>query len=202
MAEAHVVDQTEAPVHTRRFQIVRWLGAGGMGVVFEALDVRRGTRVALKRIRRLGPEALLRFKTEFRALQGLQHPNLVQLDELFCDRGQWFFTMELIDGADFLAHVAASAGACELAGTHTLDDGAGCASGSAGAHGAEPWRASTPGAMAGTPSCAPRRCFDEHRLRHALAQLAQGVTALHAAGKVHRDIKPSNVLVGPDGRVV
>ena len=62
------------------------LGAGGMGVVYEALDRERGARVALKTLqraqRRRRSSAL---KNEFRALAGRQHPNLVSLGELFED---------------------------------------------------------------------------------------------------------------------
>src|SRR5262245_44709275 len=122
MTRADVVEGVLAPVDTSRFQIVRRLGAGGMGVVFEALDRLRGTRVAVKVLRRISPESLIRFKAEFRALQDLQHPNLVRLDELISDGQQWFFTMELIEGVDFLAHVAVPATDRELAVSHTLDD--------------------------------------------------------------------------------
>jgi hypothetical protein len=76
-----------------------------MGVVFEALDRERQTRVALKTLRFLDGEMLARFKREFRALQDLHHPNLVNLGELIEEGGHWFYTMELVDGVHFLEWV-------------------------------------------------------------------------------------------------
>src|SRR5688572_33055008 len=88
---------------TARFELVRQLGMGGMGVVYEVLDRERGARVALKTLRRLDASGLSRFKAEFRALHDLAHPNIVRLGELQCDGSQWFFTMELVDGVDLLS---------------------------------------------------------------------------------------------------
>ena len=87
---------------TGRFDVRRRLGEGGMGVVYEAWDRERRARVAIKTLRTLSAEGILRFKNEFRALQDLSHPNLCTLGELICDAGQWFFTMELVDGVDLL----------------------------------------------------------------------------------------------------
>src|SRR6478735_151763 len=85
-----------------RFSLVRRLGEGGMGIVYEAIDRARGLHVALKTLRETSPETLLRLKTEFRALHELHHPNLVALGELVEQEGRWFFTMELVDGVDVL----------------------------------------------------------------------------------------------------
>jgi tetratricopeptide (TPR) repeat protein len=90
---------------TQRFELVSRLGEGGYGAVYEAHDRVRDQRVALKVLTRIGPDHLLRFKQEFRALQDLQHPNLVQLGEMFEDEGRWFFTMELVKGVDWLEYV-------------------------------------------------------------------------------------------------
>jgi tRNA A-37 threonylcarbamoyl transferase component Bud32/tetratricopeptide (TPR) repeat protein len=90
---------------SERFRLQRRLGAGAFGVVYEADDLRDRGRVALKMLRHPEADWLYRFKREFRALQGLAHPGLVTLHELFCDNGQWFFTMELIEGQSFVDHV-------------------------------------------------------------------------------------------------
>src|ERR1700722_7067425 len=90
---------------TPRFQILNRLGAGGMGVVYEAFDRERQIRVALKALPRLDASSLYLFKQEFRALADVSHPNLATLHELIEYQGAWFFTMEIVDGVDFLRYV-------------------------------------------------------------------------------------------------
>ena len=138
---------------TPRFRLERKLGAGGMGVVFAAFDRQRRELVALKTLFNTSPDAISRFKQEFRVLADVTHPNLVGLYELVVERDEWFYTMELIEGVDFLRAVRGPA-------------------------------------------------LDVPRLRHVLGQVAEGVLAIHRAGKLHRDLKPSNVLVTPATRAV
>jgi tetratricopeptide (TPR) repeat protein len=174
---------------TDRFEIHRRLGAGGMGVVYEAYDRQRRMAVALKTLRHVDATAIYRFKQEFRALSDLSHPNLVRLHELLTDEDRWFFTMELIEGHDFLSHIRSDANLSYAetvtydAVTHPLTNSPHSDSGNG---------------LVGSPLSAPQIS----RLRSVLAQLAAGLHALHEARKLHRDIKPSNVLVTRQGRVV
>ncbi len=87
----------------KRFRLVRKLGSGGMGEVYEAFDTDNSQAVALKFLSRI--DNLRRFKREFRARADLQHENLVLLKELFEHHGQWYFTMELVRGCDFIEYV-------------------------------------------------------------------------------------------------
>ncbi|MDP1563673.1 MAG: protein kinase [Pirellulaceae bacterium] len=81
------------------------LGRGAMGVVFSARHIQHGTRVALKTLPTVGGNELHRFKQEFRSLADVNHPNLIGLHTLQADGGQWFFTMDLVDGEDFRSWV-------------------------------------------------------------------------------------------------
>jgi serine/threonine protein kinase len=182
------------------YQILDELGHGGMGVVYRAYDRRREMVVALKTMQRGDSADILRFKREFRALADVVHSNLVNLYELACDGGIWFFTMELVQGLDFLTYVRTNP---DRGGEETTRESVMAS-----------WRADEPDlpdtelSIAALPPREPHRSepgLSLHqlgRLRGMLRQLAEGVTALHAAGQLHRDLKPSNVLVTPEGRVV
>jgi tetratricopeptide (TPR) repeat protein len=98
---------------TSRYEVVRCLGQGGMGIVYEVFDRQRRENVALKTLAHVDASNLYRFKQEFRTLADVLHPNLVHLHELVADdRDDVFFTMELVLGYDFLGYVQKGGGAC------------------------------------------------------------------------------------------
>jgi tetratricopeptide (TPR) repeat protein len=88
------------PVFAGRYEVVDILGQGGYGSVTGARDVTTGRRAAIKELTRTSPQALYRFKQEFRALQALRHPRLVRLDALFEHEGRWFIAMPWVEGTD------------------------------------------------------------------------------------------------------
>jgi len=90
---------------TERFKILRRLGHGGTGIVYLAHDTLRGIDVALKTLHQESPYGILRLKNEFRGLAELSHLNLVDLHGLHHEAKTWFFTMEYVDGVDFLEWV-------------------------------------------------------------------------------------------------
>src|SRR5258706_10462713 len=91
-----------------RFELRGTLGAGGAGVVYRAFDRQLQREVALKLLRQASGRDLYRFKKEFRSLADIVHPNLVALHELHAADGEWFFTMELVEGVSFIDWVRPS----------------------------------------------------------------------------------------------
>ncbi|MGE3820188.1 MAG: protein kinase, partial [Isosphaeraceae bacterium] len=91
------------------FEIVREVGRGGMGVVFEARQVSLDRRVALKVLpfaAALDPQRLARFRTEAHVSAKLHHSNIVPVYAIGCAEGVHYYAMQFIDGQSLAQLIA------------------------------------------------------------------------------------------------
>lgn len=103
------------PAQIERFQVVRLLGSGGMGHVYEALDTDIDRRVAIKVLRREllaeNPEILQRLFVEARAANAIGHPGVVQISEAKqLGDGSGYLVMEYLDGQTLTQRLSQAGG--------------------------------------------------------------------------------------------
>ena len=199
------------------FRILREVGRGGMGVVYEAIQRSLNRRVALKVLpfaAAMDPTQLRRFQTEALAAAQLHHTHIVPVYSVGCERGVHYYAMQFIEGQT-LAQV--------IAERRRRAQGPGRGPRSAPVSGRRPagteglplesrFRRKSGPAEAGTPTPGPgqasgsatpsSRSREFFRTVAALGiQAAEALDHAHKLGIVHRDIKPANLLLDVQGKL-
>jgi serine/threonine protein kinase len=173
------------------FLIVREIGRGGMGVVYEAIQISLNRMVALKVLpfaAALDGKQLQRFRNEAQAAAGLHHSHIVPVHAVGCERGVHFYAMQLIDGRPLDLVIKEMRGEVAVAtGGSTVD------------HVAVPTAVAPVSVRSITRTMRDR---EGHRTAARLAaDVADALEYAHQAGVIHRDIKPGNLLLDGKGIV-
>jgi serine/threonine protein kinase len=210
-----------APERLGDYRLLREIGHGGMGVVYEAVQESLGRHVALKVL----PAAvsgrglfLERFRREAKAAARLHHTNIVPVYGVGEEDGTCYYAMQFIQGqgldavledvkrlrglaaepTDAPTRTAGAAGSGSVAGALLTGHFAGAGRGPAAAA-AAPGAPSAPAAE----SCSSLSGQPEARYYRGIARLglqaAEALGHAHAQGVLHRDIKPSNLLLDTQG---
>jgi serine/threonine protein kinase/WD40 repeat protein/tetratricopeptide (TPR) repeat protein len=202
------------------FRIVREIGRGGMGVVYEAVQISLGRRVALKVLpfaATLDGRQLQRFQNEARAAAQLHHANIVPVYGVGQERGVHYYAMQFIDGQTLAAllhqlrqragrEAAAQGGTPGLLSELVHDLAAGhWTPPPSGAPPDQPTAsfslsAPAPAAGASTEQAIKDTAFFRLVARLGV-QVAEALEHAHAQGIVHRDVKPANLLVDGAGNL-
>ncbi len=189
------------------FELLREIGRGGMGVVYEARQVSLNRPVALKLLPPglgLTPQAVQRFQREAQAAAKLHHTHIVPVYAVGETDGSHYYAMELIDGQPLTAIVRDLKGG----GSNPLLDVAMTQTAGGPQVGASESPASGATTSSGGAtslsdgSSGSRRWFEKiARLVADVADVAEALHYAHGRGIVHRDIKPANLLLASDGRL-
>jgi serine/threonine protein kinase len=195
------------------FRILREVGRGGMGVVYDAEQLSLARRVALKILpfaAVLDPRHLQRFKNEALAAAHLDHPHIVEVYGIGCERGIHFYAMRFIDGVT-LAEVIAERRSQEP-GVRSQEQERGSQKEDGQATASEDsslitLHSSLPpdtepvvrAALSTVNSLSPKERF--RRVAELGVQAAEALEHAHQTGIVHRDIKPSNLMLDERGKL-
>ncbi|MHC4933141.1 MAG: serine/threonine-protein kinase, partial [Planctomycetota bacterium] len=178
------VEAGTTPKRVGDFELVRQVGRGGMGVVYEAEQISLHRRVALKMLPFAGildPRHLQRFKNEAQAAAQLHHTNIVPVYSVGQDRGVHYYAMQFVDGISLAELIA------ELRATSGRD---------------EPPSPSSAAAIEAVTKGSGARSTEYCRAVARLGvQAAQALDHAHELGIVHRDIKPANLLLDTIGHL-